>query len=155
MTTSRKTRTRGGSHRLVPRDFSIDARVGHLLRCAYQRASAHLANRLRVHDLTPVQFAVLMRLWEKGELSQNQLGRLASMPPGNIHGIVGRLAKRKVIVTRGEPKDRRLVLISLSDKGAKLAEELIRLDIEASRDALAPLEPDEQEIFLKLLKRMA
>lgn len=136
-------------------DFSIDDRVGHLLRRAYQRASAHLATRLRPHELTPVQFAVLMRLRQKGELSQNQLGRLVSMPPGNIHGLVGRLAKRGLIETGSDSRDRRLVLISLSEDGRRLTDELLRLDLEATRDALAPLKPDEQEIFLKLLKRMA
>ncbi|HXK53187.1 MAG TPA: MarR family transcriptional regulator [Hyphomicrobiales bacterium] len=136
-------------------EFSIDDRVGHLLRRAYQRASAHLAVRLRALSLTPVQFAVLMRLHERGQLSQNQLGRLVSMPPGNIHGLVGRLAKRGLIVTDNDPNDRRLVLISLSPEGAGLTDELIKLDLEATKDALSPLEPHEQEIFLKLLKRMA
>ena len=136
-------------------DFSIDERVGHLLRRAYQRASAHLASRLRPHELTPVQFAVLMRLRQKGELSQNQLGRLVSMPPGNIHGLVGRLAKRGLIETGSDSRDKRLVLISLSREGERLTEELLRLDLEATQDALSPLEPKEREIFLKLLKRMA
>jgi DNA-binding MarR family transcriptional regulator len=136
-------------------DFSIDDRVGHLLRRAYQRASTHLATRLRPHELTPVQFAVLMRLRQKGELSQNQLGRLVSMPPGNIHGLVGRLVKRGLIETGPDSRDRRLLLITLSPEGDHLTEELLRLDLEATRDALAPLEPDEQELFLALLKRMA
>lgn len=136
-------------------DFSIDERVGHLLRRAYQRASAHLATRLRPHELTPVQFAVLMRLRQKGELSQNQLGRLVSMPPGNIHGLVGRLAKRGLIETGSDSRDRRLVLISLSAEGVQLTEELLRLDLKATQDALAPLDPEERETFLKLLKRMA
>jgi DNA-binding MarR family transcriptional regulator len=96
-----------------------------------------------------------MRLRQKGELSQNQLGRLVSMPPGNIHGLVGRLAKRGLIETGSDTNDRRLVLISLSKEGERLTEELLRLDIEATRDALAPLEPGEQELFLNLLKRMA
>lgn len=145
----------GESGSPVPDGFSIDERVGHLLRRAYQRASAHLIARLRKHDLTPVQFAVVMRLWEKGELSQNQLGREVSMPPGNIHGIVGRLAKRGLIETRGDPKDRRLILVSLSEGGRELAGRLVELDLAASRDALAPLAPDEQAVFLRLLKRMA
>lgn len=136
-------------------DFRLDDQVGHLLRRAYQRASAHLAGHLRPHDLTPMQFAALMRLRESGPLSQNQLGRLISMPPANIHGLVGRLKKRDLIDTGRDPSDQRLVLIDLSAKGRRMARTLIPLDLRSTADALAPLPATERKTFLALLRKMA
>lgn len=135
--------------------FRLEDQVGHLLRRAYQRASAHLADRLKPHDLTPMQFAALMRLRECGPLSQNELGRMISMPPANIHSMVGRLKKRGVLTTGRDPNDRRLILIDLSEEGARLTDALIPLDLQSSADALAPLAPAERKTFLALLRKLA
>lgn len=134
--------------------FSIDDQVGHLLRLAYQRASAHLAERIRPYDLTPVQFATLMRLLEHGPLSQNQLGRLVSMPPANIHSLIGRLKKRNLVETNRSPDDKRLLVISLSATGRALGRKLIPLDQQSSEDALSPLTKAEREMLPKILRKL-
>jgi len=136
-------------------DFRLDDQVGHLLRRAYQRGSAYLAGRLRPYDLTPMQFAAIMRLRECGPLSQNELGRMISMPPANIHSLVGRLKKRGLIKTGRNPDDRRLILIDLSTKGRRMTHTLIPLDLQSSADTLAPLSPSEQVKFLALLRKLA
>ncbi len=38
-----------------------------------------------------MQFAALVRLDQQGAMSQNQLGRLASMDAATVKGVVGRL----------------------------------------------------------------
>jgi len=135
--------------------FKLDDQVGHLLRRAYQRAAAHLAGRIRRYDLTPVQFATLVRLWEQGPLSQNQLGRLVAMPPANIHGLVRRLEARGLVTRASDDNDKRLLNVSLTDEGRKLVEELIPLDAASTEDALAGLDPGEREILYRLLRKLA
>ena len=61
-------------------DFRLDDQIGHLLRKAYQAASAHFAQRLRPYNLKPQQFATLARLRELGPSPQNRLGEAAGMP---------------------------------------------------------------------------
>ena len=136
------------------RPYRLDDQVGHLLRRAYQRASSHLAGRIRALDLTPVQHATLIRLWEFGPLSQNQLGRLVAMPPANIHALVRRLEARGLVRRDPSPKDKRLLTVSLTEPGRKMAEALVPLDTAATADALKPLDPHERDALYAILKKL-
>lgn len=135
-------------------DYSLDDQIGYLLRRAYQRATSNLAQRINGHDLTPMQFAALARLWEVGAASQNKLGRLVAMEPANIHGLVGRLMSRGLLEAAPDPKDRRRRMLRLSVQGRELIEELIPLELEASAETTAPLSPAEREALLALLRRI-
>jgi MarR family transcriptional regulator, lower aerobic nicotinate degradation pathway regulator len=136
------------------RPYRLDDQVGHLLRRAYQRASSYLAGRIRALDLTPVQHATLIRLWEFGPLSQNQLGRLVAMPPANIHALVRRLEARGLVRRDPSPKDKRLLTVSLTDEGRKMADMLIPLDTAANSDALKPLDAQERDALYAILKKL-
>src|SRR4051794_26872747 len=82
-------------HSGVP--YTLDDQIGFLLRRAYQRASSNLVERIGTYDLTAPQFATLARLYERGLLSQNLLGRLVAMEPANIRDVVRRLKKRRLV----------------------------------------------------------
>lgn len=143
-----------GRARREAEPYSIDDQVGHLLRRAYQRATANLAQRINGHELTPMQFAALARLWEVGSASQNELGRQVAMEPANIHGLAGRLMKRGLVEAAPDPKDRRRRVLRLSAQGRALIEELIPLELAASAETTAPLSPAERETLLALLRRI-
>src|SRR5260370_27735578 len=97
--------------------YRLEDQVGFLLRRAYQRASSNLIDRIGPYDLTAPQFATLARLYERGTLSQNLLGRLVAMEPANIRDVVRRLKKRRLILTRSPPHCGRLSLVSLTASG--------------------------------------
>lgn len=124
------------------------------MRRAYQRASGQLASRIRPFDLTPVQHATLIRLWELGPLSQNQLGRVVAMPPANIHSLVRRLEARGLVRRDPNDKDKRLLTVSLTDEGRKLVETLIPLDSASTEAALKMLNQTEREMLYAILKKL-
>jgi len=134
-------------------DFRLDDQVGHLLRLAYQSASAHLARRLRPYDLKPQQFATLMRLSELGPLSQNRLGEAVGMPRANIHKMVERLAARGLVTTLADPEDGRRRVVALTRAGRALVRKLIPLDEASTAEALAPFSQAERVMLYKLLRR--
>ena len=78
-------------------DFILDDSIGHLIRRAHQRASATFMTILADHNFTPTQFFALARLRERGQLSQNRLGRLTAMDPATIQGVTRRLCGRVYI----------------------------------------------------------
>ena len=137
-----------------PGSYRLDDQVGHLLRRAYQRASGHLAQRIRSLELTPVQHATLIRLWEFGPLSQNQLGRLVAMPPANIHALVRRLESRGLLRRDPSPKDKRLLTVSLTEEGRTMAEMLIPLDTASTEAALRQLDQKERDFLFAVLKKL-
>jgi DNA-binding MarR family transcriptional regulator len=135
--------------------YRLDDVAGFLLRKAYQRASGNLMRRIGEHDLTPMQFSVLVRLRERGQVSQNELGRLAAMDPPTAHGVVRRLKARALIAANPDPADKRLVLLSLTAKGAELVESLIPVSIGSNEETLSPLTEGEQRLLIDLLRRIS
>ncbi len=134
--------------------YSLDAQVGHLLRRAYQRAAATFMATCE-SAVTPMQFAVLARLWEKGAVSQNELGRLAAMDPPTVHGVVKRLAERGFVSSQRDAADRRLILYRLSPSGRRLVRELIELEAVTTERILAPLSIPQRHQLVDLLRRVA
>jgi MarR family transcriptional regulator, lower aerobic nicotinate degradation pathway regulator len=135
--------------------YRLEDQVGFLLRRAYQRASSNLIDRIGPYDLTAPQFATLARLYERGTLSQNLLGRLVAMEPANIRDVVLRLKKRRLVMTRRDPDDGRLILVSLTPSGMSLIKELLPIEIECTAKTLAGLNANEKRLLYELLGRLA
>lgn len=137
-----------------PKNYSLDEQVGHLLRRAYQRAAATFMVTCG-SIVTPMQFAVLARLWEKGRVSQNELGRLAAMDPPTVHGVVKRLSERGFIAGERDRADGRLILYRLTASGRRLVRRLIELEAVTTDRILAPLSIPQQHQLIDLLRRIA
>ena len=132
--------------------YRLDDQVGFLLRRVNQR---HLALFTEViPEVTTTQLAALARLAELGPLSQNQLGRATAMDAATIKGVVGRLVRRRLVVTVPSPEDRRRLVVDLTPEGRALFAELAARGLEASRRTLEPLTTAERERFLALLRKL-
>jgi DNA-binding MarR family transcriptional regulator len=135
--------------------YLLEAQIGHVLRRAHQRATAiFLAELGEAHQITPTQFAALVKLHDLGEQSQNELGRLTAMDPATIQGVVRRLVERGLIVRSGDPRDRRRATLRLTANGEALVGRLIPFGFRVSGATLAPLAPEEAARFLSLLERL-
>lgn len=134
--------------------FDLDEQIGHLIRRAHQRASATFMSVLADHRFTPTQFFALVRLREKRQLSQNKLGRMTAMDPATIQGVARRLDERGYIERLPDTKDRRRMVLRLTEAGHETVEKLLDEVDAVSQQFLAPLAPDEQEQFRSLLKRI-
>jgi MarR family transcriptional regulator, lower aerobic nicotinate degradation pathway regulator len=134
--------------------YVLDQQVGHLLRRASQRHTALFARRFAAFDLTPLQFAVLMKLREAGPLSQNLLGRLTAMDPNTVQGVILRLLRRRLVTRSGSPEDKRRKLLALTADGRSLAEKLVVEGEAISEETLAPLSSAQRRQFLALLARL-
>ncbi len=135
------------------RSYRLEDQVGHLLRRAHQRATAIFQQRIGA-DITPTQFAALVRLRDAGALSQNHLGRLAAMDPATTQGVVRRLRQRALIAARPDPDDRRRSRLTLTRRGRALVDRLLPNGFDVSAAILDPLSPRERATFLALLKRL-
>ena len=134
--------------------FDLDEQIGHLIRRAHQRASATFMSVLADYRFTPTQFFAMARLREQGQLSQNKLGRMTAMDPATILGVVRRLDERGYVERLPDLKDRRRMVLRLTEMGYETVERL-RDEVDAvSQQFLAPLAPDEQKQFRSLLKRI-
>lgn len=136
--------------------YVLEQQIGYLLRRAHQRATAiFLAELGDAHQLTPTQFAALVKLYDLGEESQNELGRLTAMDPATIQGVIRRLAARRLLERSADPADRRRTTLRLTARGRALVERTIPLGLRVSARTLDPLTAQEKAQFLRLLERLA
>jgi DNA-binding MarR family transcriptional regulator len=104
--------------------------------------------------LTPTQFFAMARLHERGQLSQNKLGRLSAMDPATIQGVIRRLEERGYIQRTPDVNDRRRMVLTLTADGTDLVANLLGVTDNVSEAILEPLEPRERAQFVDLLKRI-
>jgi DNA-binding MarR family transcriptional regulator len=133
--------------------YSLDEQVGYLLRLASQRHAVIFLEEIS-ENLTPTQFSTLMRISEGGELSQNHLGRLASMDVATVKGVVDRLKTKELVQSRSDADDKRRSLISLTLKGSELIETLKEDGARISENTLAPLRGSERKTLISLLMKI-
>ena len=134
-------------------DYVLEDQVGHLLRRAHQRASAIFQARM-AEGLTPQQYAALVKIRDLGGVSQNRLGRAVAMDPATCQGVVRRLVAKGLVARSDDPDDRRRSLLSLTEDGETLTRTLIPLGRRISAKTLEPMSADEQQTFLRLLKKL-
>ena len=84
---------------------------------ALSLASRDLA---RTHNLTVAQLLCLQVLKETARVSAGTLANALSLSPQTVTGLLDRLHARGLIARERSETDRRQVLISLSEEGAKL-----------------------------------
>jgi len=135
-------------------EYLLEDQVGHLLRRAHQRHTAIFQATIADQQLTPLQFAALMKLADVGEASQNHLGRLTAMDAATMQGVIKRLIARGLIARRPDPDDRRRLLLTLTDDGRVLVDVATARGHRISDETLEPLSPSERQTFLKLLRRL-
>ncbi len=133
----------------------LERQAGHLRRRAHQRHSAIFQEKIGDAQLTPLQFAALVKLRDLTEVSQNHLGRLTAMDAATMQGVIKRLASRNLIKRRPDPDDRRRLIVSLSSEGYELVNTLVSSGSDITAQTLEPLCPAERKQFLDLLTKLA
>ncbi|MFI4986449.1 MAG: MarR family winged helix-turn-helix transcriptional regulator [Alphaproteobacteria bacterium] len=134
--------------------YALEAQIGFVLRQAHQRATAIFMSHFGRHQLTPTQWATLVRIAEYGGLSQNHLGRLTAMDPATIQGVVERLIERRLVSRIADSCDRRRKRLGLTPAGQRLVRKLVASAGEVSRETLRPLAKAERALILDLLVRL-
>lgn len=135
--------------------YKLEDQVGHLMRRANQRHAAIFFEGLNDQQLTPMQFAVLVKIGDEEEVSQNRLGRLAAMDPATVQGVVRRLKERALIDARPDPDDGRRSLWRLSETGEALVAATVPIAEQITEKTLEPLSKSERSTFLTLLRKLA
>lgn len=104
--------------------------------------------------ITQSQFNALDALHHLGPLSQRALGEKLFKTSGNITMVVDNLEKRGLVRRERDERDRRMVWVHLTDRGAEIIESLFPRRVAAIRKEMGVLSPEEQETLRKLCRRL-
>jgi DNA-binding MarR family transcriptional regulator len=99
-------------------------------------------------------FSVLVRLHVLGPLTQNELAQLIDVTPANMSEMLGRLERLELIERVRSVKDRRVVNVSLLDKGREQLEAELRAHDQRSSQWLDQVGARDRAQLLRLLPRL-
>ncbi|MEE8334150.1 MAG: MarR family transcriptional regulator [Alphaproteobacteria bacterium] len=133
----------------------IGAMPGHLLRRCQQIAVSIFLRECRVHDLTPLQFAVLSALASGPPLDHIRLAGIAALDRTTVGVVARKLEARGLVTRRVSDTDRRSKLIAITDAGRTLIARALPAAEAAQDHMLAPLTAAERTTLLALLAKMA
>lgn len=106
--------------------------------------------------LTTSQLMVLLTMKEKKNVAipVGSLAEQLSVSFPAVSGIIDRLVKEKLIKRKRSSKDRRLVLIELTDSGVKIIEKLLKTFEKLLFDILKKMPEKEREAIVKAIERV-
>lgn len=139
-------------------DLPVDP-VGVVNRVARLRArfDDELSGLFARYDLTLADFTVLAALRRSGPpftLPQGDLMTRLGLTSGTVSVRLGRLAGKGVVARAPHPDDARGVLVSLTEQGARLFDEVAPAHLHNEQVLLSALTGDEQAQLADLLRRL-
>jgi len=98
-------------------DFQM---VGYVLKQAQHALRIRMDRLLQAQDLTMAQHIALSLIEASPRITNAEIARRAFVTPQTMHRIVTDVEAAELISASADPKNKRLVLRSLTDKGRKL-----------------------------------
>lgn len=100
------------------------------------------------HSISLIHLHLLSVLQAQGALPMGHLADALHVSVASATGIVTRMEERHLVQRRGDPGDRRIVLVDLTDAGRQTVEELDARRLEHLRGVLETLHRDELRAVL-------
>jgi DNA-binding MarR family transcriptional regulator len=105
-------------------------------------------------NVTMQQLRVMMILYSDGPTRVSVLARKLNVSTPTITGILDRLVRQEFTYRADDPKDRRVVLNALTDKGREVIEHLQPLDAPRLTRAIESLSTEEQQTVMNALNTL-
>lgn len=104
--------------------------------------------------LTPPQFYVLATIGYAGSLPFGEIGAKMMVTVSNLTGIVDRLEEKKLVARKRDDTDRRVVHVTLTEKGTNSYKSTIPLFEKSISEIFASLDLPRQKELSALLRTL-
>jgi DNA-binding MarR family transcriptional regulator len=110
-------------------EIVVDNAIGFWIHRVYQASRNEMYRLFRAHgeDVTPEQWAVLIRLWERDGVTQGELSDATFRDAPTMSRIVGVMETRGLLERRADADDGRVRRIHLTRRGRALQKKLVPL----------------------------
>jgi len=132
-------------------EFVIEDSLGYLVNRAARSMAQQLADELRPAGVGIGQWAVLMFLWARDGMSQAELSRVVAIEPPTMVRNIDRMVRDGLVRREGDPDDRRITRIYLTDRGRALRDELVPKAAAVNAATLGRLTASEGRTLRRLL----
>ena len=111
-------------------------------------------NYLSKHNLTFNQFKVLEVLYHLGDLNIGSITKLTMSTPGNITVVIKNLKRDSWITSVKDPNDNRASILSITQKGKEIIEEVFPNHAKNLTKAMEVLNDEELDTLYGLLNKV-
>ena len=108
---------------------------------------------IQKENLTTAQYSILQQLWKTDGVKFKTLADECCCSQSTITGIVDTMEKKKIVVRKDHPEDRRIKLVMLTEKGKALENETPKLN-NILDNCCSGFDPNDIEILTILLKKL-
>lgn len=133
---------------------SLELKAWIVLARTMDAVSDRVKEDLRHHQLNSTEFGVLSVLYKRGDTPLQQIGDQILITSGSVTYVIDKLEKRGLIERIACPTDRRVTYASLTNDGKSLMDVVYPQHIEIFKDIYSPLNDQETEQLIELLKRI-
>jgi DNA-binding MarR family transcriptional regulator len=136
--------------------FDLDGFLPYRLTVLAERIGAEFATVYgKRHGLSRAEWRVMAHLGNAGPVSVREIHARVAMDKSKVSRAASRLQLVGLVEKREDPVDRRLVALSLTEKGKEVMADLIPLARAFERELLARLPEDERATFLRGIDRLS
>jgi DNA-binding MarR family transcriptional regulator len=128
--------------------------VGVLIGAARRRVKQSITARAAPHNLSSLQFWILVVLHDNPCLSLGELAERQRMEMPNTSRVVASLVKRRMIKLKRDPNDRRKAQLELTAAGTAMARKLQKAADDVRSAVTSGMTPEEVESLRGLLRRV-
>ena len=124
------------------------------VRFLFADALEMLDQRLRPYDVTPIQWAIMVRLYSGQANTAAGLVQLIPVDRAHVNRQVEILARRELIDRRQSVADRRIYLLRLTEAGEELMPALIEQAKAVDAIMFAGISEDDRATFLRVVREI-
>jgi DNA-binding MarR family transcriptional regulator len=106
------------------------------------------------YQVSAPQLSSLLALYENGPLPPSQIAKYIMVNSSTVTGIIDRLEQKRLVQRSRISTDRRVITVTLTDKGRELAENAPSPIQEKIVDGLKKLPPNEIEKIVQALTKL-
>ena len=121
---------------------------------AFHAAAKYLYAGLEEAGIDDTDFRILEALLNKGPCPVNTIGPKVHLTPGSISTAVDRLVERGLVSRVESPEDRRVRIVSLTEKGKALIRPVFRKHAAEIGKVFADASPKELQNLERILKKI-
>lgn len=124
----------------------------------FLRASGSVSNMLKKdmqsYGLNPTEFTVMEVLYSKGEQPIQMIGNKVLLASSSITYVIDQLEKKDFVERKVNEKDRRVTLVSLTNKGQEMMEDIFPQHSNVISDLFGDLTDEELVQLRETLKKV-
>lgn len=134
--------------------YDVDKSYTVFIRDVHLAISGYIKQKLAPFNLAPEQTFIMMLLWKKDGLTQNEIGERLGKDKTNITRMISNLENKGFIRKITCTDDRRCFKIYLTTEGSQLEPEVCEIMKETGRDLMDGISEEERATLHRLLAKI-